>query len=95
MRSSRIGSVLLGSVLCFLMPSRAVGEPGTCAHGSCGSKARQSRDASVLLRDGPCGVGFYGSGNYCISYGGSRALPKSGPCPSGTFPSGRYCVFYK
>jgi hypothetical protein len=34
-------------------------------------------------------------GNYCISYGGSRAVAKSGPCPSGTFPSGRYCVFYK
>jgi hypothetical protein len=82
--------LVLGGVL---LPLHVNAEPRICADRSCQSDGR-APGPRVLLKHGPCRVGFYGSGNYCISYGAGRAISKSGPCPVGTFPSARYCVAY-
>jgi hypothetical protein len=78
----------LGGVL---LPLNVAAEPATCADQLCRSGVRVP-GSRVLPKDGPCGVGFYPSATYCISYARSRAVPKAGPRPVGFFPSARYCV---
>jgi len=85
-----LGMVLVG----VLLPLGAVAEPRTCGDHSCRSEG-PALGSRVLPKDGPCGVGFYASGNYCISYADRRAVPKAGACGVGFFPSGRYCVTYE
>lgn len=49
-----------------------------------------------LARNGPCPMGYYGSGDYCVPTSSSStrgALEKNGSgCPMGFYSSGNYCL---
>lgn len=49
-----------------------------------------------LARNGPCPMGYYGSGDYCVPTSSSStrgALEKNGSgCPMGFYSSGIYCL---
>jgi hypothetical protein len=52
-------------------------------------------NSRILLMGNGCPVGFYASGNYCLSSPSNQreAMEKQGnSCPIGWFSSGRYCV---
>ena len=60
-----------------------------------GGAALAQQPVRPLPKVGGCPLGFYSSGNYCISSPSNEreAIQKTGKsCPLGWFSSGSYCV---
>ena len=60
-----------------------------------GSTALAQQPVQPLPKVGPCPLGYYSSGSYCLSSPSNnrQAIPKQGSgCPLGWFSSGSYCL---
>ena len=59
------------------------------------TRERDNTRGAIEKTGSSCPLGFYGSGNYCVSSPSNdrEAIQKTGnSCPLGWFSSGSYCV---